>query len=60
MSQFINFEADASDSDVSENDTCSDMESFINDDTESEYESESENFEFENVTRTIEDINREI
>ena len=56
MSQFINFEAEASDSDISENENDSDMSSFIND----ESESEDEDFEFANVTRHIEEVNREI
>ena len=62
MSQFINFEAEASDSDLSENEYDTDMDSFINDETESEFESEAEgeNFEFANVTRSIEEVNREI
>ena len=62
MSQFINFEAEASDSDLSENEDDTDMDSFINDETESEFESEAEgeNFEFANVTRSIEEVNREI
>ena len=64
MSEFINFEAEASDSDVSENNEDTDMDSFINDETESEYESDSEsegaNFEFANVSRSIEEVNREI
>ena len=33
MSEFINFEAEASDSDVSENEEDTDMDSFINDET---------------------------
>ena len=64
MSEFINFEAEASDSEVSENGEDTDMDSFINDEPESEYASESDtegaNFEFANVSRSIEEVNREI
>ena len=64
MSEFINFEAEASDSEVSENGEDTDMDSFINDEPESEYTSESDtegaNFEFANVSRSIEEVNREI
>ena len=57
MAEFIHFEAEHSGSDKSENDeNISDMNSFIND----ESENEDENYAFANVQVNIDEVNRQI